>query len=168
MNNGVYGLTKGQNSPTYQADGAGLDFDAVSLGLSIASTTFVARGFARWTDQLHRLTVAALEHARAGRGFAFLEVLSPCVTYNDTYPVWEATLDDLDARESYDPSSRAGAFAAVSELADEGRMAVGLIYRNGAGANGELARPAAEDVRPDRHAAAYADLMATFRVRSGD
>ncbi|MFQ5555529.1 MAG: thiamine pyrophosphate-dependent enzyme, partial [Acidimicrobiia bacterium] len=102
MNNGVYGLTKGQDSPTFQGGASALGFDAISLGLSIPATTFVARGFARWTDQLQRLTVAALEHARSGRGFAFLEVLSPCITYNDTYPVWEATLHDLDADDDPD------------------------------------------------------------------
>ena len=119
MNNGVYGLTKGQNSPTFQSNGtAALEFDAISLGLSIPSTTFLARGFARWTDQLDRLMVAAVEHARAGRGFAFIEVLSPCVTYNDTYPVWEASLHDLDADGDHDPTDRAAAFAKLTSLAE--------------------------------------------------
>ncbi len=166
MNNGVYGLTKGQNSPTFQADGAAaLDFDAISLGLSIPATTFLARGFARWTDQLDRLMLAAVEHARAGRGFAFIEVLSPCVTYNDTYPVWEASLHDLDADGAHDPADRAGAFAKLASLAATGRMAVGQIYRaDGAQQGRSLPRPAAADTSPDTHAAAYAAVMNRYRV----
>ena len=165
MNNGVYGLTKGQDSPTAQEEGSALGFDAVSLGLSIPGTTFVARGFARWTDQLQMLTVAALEHARARRGFAFLEVLSPCVTYNDTYPVWEATLHDLDGDAGYDPTDRAAAFATLSSLGAESRMAVGLIYRDEAGSPGESpARPAAQDVTSQANTEAYERLLAGYVV----
>ena len=165
MNNGVYGLTKGQNSPTIQDGGSAPGFDAVSLGLSIPATTFVARGFTRWTDQLQGLTVAALEHARARRGFAFLEVLSPCVTYNDTYPSWEATLCDLDADPGHDATDRAAAFGAVSALGAEGRMAVGLIYRNATREPGDApARPAAQDVAPETNAAAYARLLSGYVV----
>ena len=162
MNNGVYGLTKGQDSPTFQSGAEALQFDAVSLALSIPTTSFVARGFARWPDQLNRLMVAALEHARSGRGFAFIEVLSPCVTYNDTYPLWEATLVDIDAA-GHDPDDRIEAFQRVSSLAEDGHMAVGLIYRNGAGepsANGT--NPAAAAVDGDANAEAYAKLLARY------
>ena len=105
MNNGVYGLTKGQPSPT-AVDGSmsGPPLDAVTLGLALPATSFVARGFARRSDQLDRLTVAAIEHARAGRGFAFLEVLSPCVHYNDTYPAWDSALYDVDADSCLRPA----------------------------------------------------------------
>ncbi len=166
MNNGVYGLTKGQNSPTFQSNGsAALEFDAISLGLSIPSTTFLARGFARWTDQLDRLMLAAVEHARAGRGFAFIEVLSPCVTYNDTYPVWEASLHDLDADGDHDPADRAAAFAKLTALAETGRMVVGQIYlADDAGPADPLPRPAAEDTSPTTNAQAYAELLGRYRV----
>ncbi len=133
MNNAIYGLTKGQRSPTsVGADDGAAPFDAVAMGLSVTGSTFVARGFTRWSSQLDRLTLAALEHARAGRGFAFLEVLSPCVNYNDTYPEWEASLYDVEAEPGYDPTDRAAAFRTASTLAADGRMAVGLIYRAGA------------------------------------
>jgi 2-oxoglutarate ferredoxin oxidoreductase subunit beta len=165
MNNGVYGLTKGQDSPTAQENGLAFGFDAASLGLSIPGTTFVARGFARWTDQLQMLMVAALEHARAGRGFAFLEVLSPCVTYNDTYPVWESTLHDLDADADHDPTNRAAAFAALATAAAEGRMAVGLIYRNDtAGSDDAPVHPAAQDVTQAANREAYGRLLARYAV----
>jgi len=163
MNNGVYGLTKGQGSPTFQPDGAALEFDAASLALSIPTTTFIARGFARWTDQLNRLTVAALEHARERRGFAFLEVLSPCVTYNDTYPAWEATLHDLDASDAHDPTDRTAAFGTVAALATEGRMAVGMIYRNGASPADDPMRPVAAKVGREANASAFAKILDRYR-----
>jgi 2-oxoglutarate ferredoxin oxidoreductase subunit beta len=165
MNNGVYGLTKGQDSPTAQEERSAMEFDAVSLGLSIPGTTFVARGFTRWTDQLQMLMVAAIEHARAGRGLAFLEVLSPCVTYNDTYPEWEATLRDLDADPDHDATDRAGAFGTLSKLGAEGRMAVGLIYRDATMRRaGVPTNSAAQDVTPEANAEAYARLLSTYVV----
>ncbi len=174
MNNAIYGLTKGQRSPTSPRgeDGAA-PFDAVSMGLSVTGTTFVARGFTRRSAQLDRLTLAALEHARSGRGFAFLEVLSPCVNYNDTYPEWEAALHDVDAEADYNPSDRASAFRVVAEQAAQGRMAVGLIYRDDSGGSGQAtagvmadgrARPAAADLDPTRHAPVLQKLLDRYRV----
>lgn len=162
MNNGVYGLTKGQDSPTFQSGAEALDFDAVSLALSIPTTSFVARGFARWPDQLNRLMVAALEHARGGHGFAFIEVLSPCVTYNDTYPLWESTLVDVDA-DGHDPSDRIAAFETVARLAEDGHMGVGLLYRNeGHGASENGLNPAAVALDADSNTEAYAALLARY------
>ncbi len=127
MNNGTYGLTKGQDSPT--AENAEQAFDGVQLGLSIAGSSFIARGSSAAPTQLHTLMVAAIEHARAGRGFAFLEVLSPCVTYNDTYPKWAGRMVDVETLADYDPYSRTGAFATVHDLNTENRFATGLIFK---------------------------------------
>ena len=131
MNNQTYGLTKGQPSPTRPVDypsHAEGTLDAALLGLSIPATTFVARGYSGRYEQLVRLTRAALEHARNRWGFAFLEVVSPCVTYQDTYPRWEQALHDVDADPTYDPSDRAQVFAAATGLAAEGRIPAGLLY----------------------------------------
>ena len=168
MNNGIYGLTKGQDSPTRGKHDGVVDpqpIDAVTLGLSIPASTFIARGFVRWADQLNRLTVAALEHARAGRGLAFLEVLSPCVTYNDMYPSWEATLHDVDADPDHDPSDRSGAFRIAMGLSLQGRMAVGLIYRaEPAAAQAARPVPAMEDIDPLRHESRYREIMDGYLV----
>jgi len=85
-NNGVYGLTKGQFSASsdlgskskkgeHNQDGP---IDPVSMALSVGAT-FVARSFSGDKEQLVPILIAGLRH----RGFAFIDVLSPCVTFND-------------------------------------------------------------------------------------
>ncbi|HZO95984.1 MAG TPA: thiamine pyrophosphate-dependent enzyme [Gaiellaceae bacterium] len=131
MNNETYGLTKGQRSPGRFVDrdpGEGW-VDGALLGLGIPSSTFVARGYSGWPEQLARLLRAAIEHARSGRGFAFLEVVSPCVTYDDTYSRWRHVLHDVDADPGWDATDRAAAFRGAVRLAAEDRLPAGLIFR---------------------------------------
>ena len=85
-NNGCYGLTKGQDSATADEGSkskAGLEnpfenIDLVGVALEIGAT-FVARSFSGDKDQLVPLMKAALSH----RGFALIDVISPCVTFNN-------------------------------------------------------------------------------------
>ncbi|HEY5717572.1 MAG TPA: 2-oxoacid:ferredoxin oxidoreductase subunit beta [Motiliproteus sp.] len=85
-NNGVYGLTKGQTSATSDRGSKnkggeinlleGIDLPTLAIQLG---ATFVARSFSGDKRQLVPLLKAALSH----RGFAFIDVLSPCVTFNN-------------------------------------------------------------------------------------
>lgn len=85
-NNGVYGLTKGQFSAS--ADPGSTNkrgapntmeaIDSVLLALTLGAT-FVARSFSGDKDQLVPILEAGLKH----KGFAFIDVISPCVTFND-------------------------------------------------------------------------------------
>lgn len=85
-NNGVYGLTKGQFSASSDVGSkskkgeanAMSPIDPVILGLSLGAT-FVARAFSGDKEQLVPILKAALSH----RGFALVDVISPCVTFND-------------------------------------------------------------------------------------
>ena len=85
-NNGVYGLTKGQFSATADkgskskrgAVNADEPIDMVMLALTLGAT-FVARGFSGDKSQLVPLIKAAVEH----RGAAFIDVVSPCVAFNN-------------------------------------------------------------------------------------
>lgn len=85
-NNGVYGLTKGQfsasadvGSKSKRGDANQLaPIDPVTLALSIGAT-FVARSFSGDKDQLVPILKAAFRH----RGLALIDVISPCVTFND-------------------------------------------------------------------------------------
>ncbi len=86
MNNGCYGLTKGQDSAT--ADNGSKSkagstnmfnaIDLVGLGLELGAT-FVARSFSGDKSQLIPLIKAAISHP----GFALIDVISPCVTFNN-------------------------------------------------------------------------------------
>ena len=86
MNNGCYGLTKGQNSATTDAGATskagGINnypaIDLVGLALELEAT-FVGRGFSGDKTQLIPLIKAAISHP----GFALLDVVSPCVTFNN-------------------------------------------------------------------------------------
>ena len=131
MNNGVYGLTKGQDSPAKEVPVAAPEespLDAMMLGLSIQSTTFLARGITTLSDQLNELMLKGLNHAREGKGMAFIEVLSPCVTYHDTYPEWMNKVYDVDADPDYDNSDRGRAFLNVFSLVQQNRIPIGMIY----------------------------------------
>ena len=86
MNNGCYGLTKGQDSATADAGSKNKSgnvnlFEAIDLSsLAIElGATFVAQSFSGDKEQLVPLLKAAMRH----NGFAFLNVISPCVTFNN-------------------------------------------------------------------------------------
>ncbi len=86
MNNGCYGLTKGQDSATADEGSASKKGDVnVYAGIDLCGTamqmgaTFVARSFSGDKAQLVPLIKAAITH----RGFAFIDVISPCVTFNN-------------------------------------------------------------------------------------
>ena len=131
MNNSNYGLTKGQPSPTsplgYKGNAEG-DMDSILLGLSIPSTTFLARGFSGHPEQLGELMHAALRHTEEGKGFAFLEVLSPCVTYYDTHREWASRVHNVDEDKDYNCSNRGNAFGNCIELLNNNQIPIGLLY----------------------------------------
>ena len=85
-NNGVYGLTKGQFSASADVGSTSKGgvanrqgpIDPVNVALSLGAT-FVARSFSGDKDQLVPILEAGLMH----KGFAFVDVISPCVTFND-------------------------------------------------------------------------------------
>lgn len=85
-NNGVYGLTKGQFSASADIGSTSKGgmanqqgpIDPVNTALSLGAT-FVARSFSGDKDQLVPILKAGLSHS----GFAFVDVISPCVTFND-------------------------------------------------------------------------------------
>src|SRR4051812_3035774 len=86
MNNGCYGLTKGQDSATADVGSKNKSgnvnlFEAIDLaGLAIElGATFVAQSFSGDKQQLVPLLKAAMKH----KGFALLNVISPCVTFNN-------------------------------------------------------------------------------------
>lgn len=109
FDNGVYGLTKGQASPTLKLGEKtkslptpNANYNVNPIGLAVASGfTFVGRGYSYDVRHLKDLITKAVRH----RGLSFLDVLQPCPTYNDINTRdWYAGADL--ARESAERHSR--------------------------------------------------------------
>jgi len=101
FDNGVYGLTKGQASPTLRLGektkslpSPNTNSNVNPIGLAIASGfTFVARGYSYDIKHLKSLIIQAVKHP----GLSFLDVLQPCPTYNDLNTRdWYAGADLMD------------------------------------------------------------------------
>lgn len=131
-NNQVYGLTKGQASPTSaegfvtkaQPDGvASAPFNPVAVAVAMHAG-FVARAFAGMTDHLADLIQQAIAH----RGFSLIDVLQPCVSFNrvNTFAWYKERTYSLPT--SHDPSDWDAAIKLAYEW-DE-RIPIGVIYRN--------------------------------------
>ena len=109
FDNGVYGLTKGQASPTLKLGEKtkslptpNSNYNVNPIGLAVASGfTFVARGYSYDVRHLKDLIIKAVNH----KGLSFLDVLQPCPTYNDINTRdWYAGVDL--AKESLERHSR--------------------------------------------------------------
>ena len=111
MDNQIYGLTTGQTSPTSRIGmktksmpfgNIEAPINPISLALA-AGATFVARGYSADQKHLTELIVRGIEH----KGFSFLDVFSPCVTYNhdNTYQWFKPRMKKLEDDPSYDPSA---------------------------------------------------------------
>jgi 2-oxoglutarate/2-oxoacid ferredoxin oxidoreductase subunit beta len=115
MDNQIYGLTTGQTSPTSRLGmktksmpfgNVEAPVNPISLALA-AGATFVARGYSGDQRHLTELIKRGIEH----KGFSFLDVFSPCVTYNhdNTYQWFRPRLKKLEDDSAYDPSVWTGA-----------------------------------------------------------
>ncbi|MFC1964255.1 2-oxoacid:ferredoxin oxidoreductase subunit beta [Chloroflexota bacterium] len=131
-NNQVYGLTKGQASPTSDAGfvtkttpyGASHPINPVALALSCGAG-FIARGFAGDGDHLTALLKAGLQH----HGFALIDILQPCVSFNhkNTYDWYRQRAYKLEEEKGYDPSDRKAAMAKAFEWGE--KIPIGIIFR---------------------------------------
>jgi len=127
MDNRVYGMTKGQASPTTAADwdkskltphGTRIPpFQPLSIALA-AGAGFIARGFSGDPNQMSKLIVEAIEYP----GFALIEVLSPCPTFRPEQKEWKHQVRQAEDVPLHDPVQAAHWLAA-----DDG-MSSGLIY----------------------------------------
>jgi len=110
MDNQIYGLTTGQTSPTSRLGmktksmpfgNIEAPVNPISLALA-AGATFVARGFSGEQKHLTELIKQGIQH----QGFSFLDVFSPCVTYNhdNTYQWFRPRVKKLEDNTTYDPT----------------------------------------------------------------
>jgi 2-oxoglutarate ferredoxin oxidoreductase subunit beta len=129
MDNEVYGMTKGQASPTTAPDwadskltpqGSGVrPFQPAGLALT-AGASFIARGFTGDPNGLAKILVAAMEH----EGFSFVQALSPCPTFRPEQMQWKHHVRAFEAGTTSDPIE-----AAQRIQADDG-MSAGIIFQN--------------------------------------
>ena len=130
-NNMVYGLTKGQASPTsqigfktpVQVKGVFLEpFNPLALAISL-DASFVARAFSGDIEQTKEILKEAISH----KGFALVDIFQPCVTFNkvNTYKWFKENTYYLD--KSHDPLNRAVAF---QKAVEREKLPLGIFYRN--------------------------------------
>jgi 2-oxoglutarate ferredoxin oxidoreductase subunit beta len=128
MDNEIYGLTKGQASPTSVL---GLKKDSTPYGTFelpmnpiamalVYGASFIARGFSYRAKELQQTIVQAIDH----RGFSFVQVMSPCPTYNDTEEEWKGEVTPLPA--DHNPEDKLTALKLA--YADQ-KMYTGIFYK---------------------------------------
>jgi 2-oxoglutarate ferredoxin oxidoreductase subunit beta len=131
-NNQIYGLTKGQASPTSdegfitkaQPEGShSIPFNPVAVAVAM-HTGFVARAFAGMADRLSALIRQAIAH----RGFSLIDILQPCVSFNkvNTFAWYKKRCYELPPE--HDPFTWEDAMKTALEWGD--KIPVGLIYKN--------------------------------------
>jgi len=136
MDNGVYGLTKGQSSPT-------TDYGAVTVSTPLGKienpisplrhymsigVTYIASYYSSKPRVLAKLIQEAMNH----RGFSIVHVQSPCTTYNDTYDILKGKPKEgikglaYDIPEDHDPTS----VQAANDLLERPGIPLGVIFKN--------------------------------------
>jgi 2-oxoglutarate ferredoxin oxidoreductase subunit beta len=128
MDNEIYGLTKGQTSPTSphghvtKSTPYGLlatQFNPISTALSL-NVSFVARGYSAKPKELAALIEQGMQH----KGFAFIHALSPCPTFYNTFNAWDASVVPIPP--DHDPTNHLQAL----ELAiDPEKQYMGIFYQ---------------------------------------
>jgi 2-oxoglutarate ferredoxin oxidoreductase subunit beta len=155
MDNHVYGMTKGQASPTTEPDwdnklspgGTGIrSFHPLVVALA-SGANFVARAFSGDPNGTAELIAQAIRHP----GFSFVEILSPCVTFRPEQRGWKELVHKAPVPETADPAR-----AARRIMTDDG-FNLGVLY---AGRRPVYARPATATTAP----VTPADLEAEFTV----
>ena len=131
-NNQVYGLTKGQPSPTTKKGtlAKNMPFSVISeqlhpMALAVAlNCSFVARSFAGEPEHLKDIMKQAINH----KGFALVDILQPCITFNkvNLYEWYRQRVYHIDS--GYNPEDRTAAFSKALEWGE--KIPIGVIYRN--------------------------------------
>jgi len=128
--NQVYGLTKGQTSPTSDPgfvtrttpQGAPLPINPIAVAIA-ADVSFAARSFAGDIEHLTLMLKLGIKH----RGFALIDVLQPCPSFNfkNTNAWYKERVYKLG--DDYDPTNKIGAFQKAQEWGD--KIPIGVLYR---------------------------------------
>jgi len=169
MDNFIYGLTKGQTSPTTGTkDGVGHGFKLTKTNpngqyedplnplamLLTYGASFVARGYSAKPKQLAELYQAAIKH----QGFSFIQVLSPCVVFNRTYDELDAAIIPLEGQ--HDTSDLK---AAMNLALDTQTQHLGIFYQNERPTLDDRIESMMSDFQPEDRAANLNTLFARYK-----
>jgi 2-oxoglutarate ferredoxin oxidoreductase subunit beta len=160
MDNQIYGLTTGQASPTSMmgqktksTPGGVIEnpLDPISLAIA-AGATYIARGFSGDVKHMADLIAGGIQH----KGFAFVDALSPCVTYNkiNTFDWFRQRVYKLESA-GHDPSDITQAFQRSLEWGE--KVPIGLFYKT--------EKPTYEDLEEVLHAGPLAHQPAGMKGR---
>jgi len=169
MDNFIYGLTKGQSSPTTgSAEGTGHGFKLTPTNphgqyespinplamLLTYGASFVARGYSAKPKQLAEIYQAAIKH----EGFSFIQILSPCVMFNRTYDELDAAIVPLEG--NHDTSD----FKAAMNLAwDTDTEHLGIFYQQKRPTLDDKMEAVLTKSNPEGRAADFDKLMGQYR-----
>jgi len=169
MDNFIYGLTKGQSSPTTgSAEGTGHGFKLTPTNphgqyesplnplamLLTYGASFVARGYSAKPKQLAELYQAAIKH----QGFSFIQILSPCVMFNRTYDELDAAIVPLEGNHD------TGDFRAAMNLAlDTDTEHLGIFYQQQRPTLDDRMEAVLTKSNPEGRAADFDKLMGQYR-----
>jgi len=147
MDNEIYGLTKGQTSPTSptghvtKSTPYGLmasQFNPMATALSL-NVSFVARGYSAKPKELAALIEQGVEH----KGFSFIHVLSPCPTFYKTFDAWDAATTPIPVEHDTTDRSKAMLLAMETE-----QLFLGLFYRTERPTMDQAARQLTQQAKP--------------------
>jgi 2-oxoglutarate ferredoxin oxidoreductase subunit beta len=173
QDNRVYGLTRGQYSPTSErgkrtptTPEGSIDGPVQPLAMAVsAGATFVSRGYSGELKHLAWIIGEALKHP----GYALVDVLQPCVTWNRAYAYdyYNERVYKLEDEPGYDPTDRTAAWEKAYEWGE--RIPIGIFYRGeplstyeeqvSALKAGPLVKQPLEKLRPEQIEALRAEVI---------
>lgn len=158
MDNEIYGLTKGQTSPTSPHGHVtkstpygqmASQFNPIATALTL-NVSFVARGYSAKPKELAALIEKGIMH----KGFSFIHALSPCPTFYNTFDAWDSSVTPI--APDHDPHDR---MQALGLAMDTDKQYIGVFYEQERPTMDEAARQLTQQARTfdlDKYMARYA------------
>ncbi len=158
MDNEIYGLTKGQTSPTSPHGHVtkstpygqmASQFNPIATALTL-NVSFVARGYSAKPKELAALIEKGIMH----KGFSFIHALSPCPTFYNTFDAWDSSVTPI--APDHDPHDR---MQALGLAMDTDKQYMGVFYEQERPTMDEAARQLTQQARTfdlDKYIARYA------------
>ncbi len=181
MDNRMYALTKNQTSPTSRHGYKGslnpygnIEDPMNVIKFAIASgATFVAQSYAGNPKHLAETIQKGIEH----KGFAFINVLSPCPTFNkiDTFKYYKGRLIDINKELGHDPSDMKAALELAAHVLDadnpelqdaepfKGKVPIGVFYKEEKETFEERVAKLQEKFRPESGEVNWDEILAKYR-----